>query len=53
MPIYNFRPPVPLEELWFVAVGGPYYQIDGPSLHVGISKRTGEVLWANWVTEGG
>jgi len=54
VPIYGLRIPVPLEEMWFVTASiFPPYVLDGGSSLIGISKRTGEILFGTTIHEGG
>ncbi len=45
-------PPVPLEEVWVVR-GGMESMLDGTAVIVGVSRRTGEVLFHSSFPDGG
>lgn len=50
---YSYSPPpVPLEEVW-VVLGGMESVLDGRFWIVGVSKRTGEVLFHSSFADGG
>ncbi|MCA1582670.1 MAG: hypothetical protein LC796_15025 [Acidobacteria bacterium] len=50
--MYGTRIPVPLEEMWAVSACQPG-MLDGPVSIVGVSKRTGEVLFSASFHSGG